>query len=394
MKSLSRRKFLVSGALTLGACAAAANGFCLLNGLTGFKKTSEDITGRIFKNDAPKDLWKWSREAYSYQQLPGEAVVCGICPHGCVLEKGDRSICRSKVNVNGKLYSLSYGNPCSVNVDPIEKKPLFHFHPHTTAFSIAAAGCNFRCLNCQNWQISQFKPEELKTYDLFPEAVIQKATDANAGSIAYTYSEAITYFEYMMDTARLAKEKGLYNLWISNGYINPDPLLDLCKVIDAANINLKSFSDTTYRTLNGGTLDPVLNTFKTLHQQGVHFELTTLVVPGYVDDPKMFAAMCDWILANIGPDHPMHLLRFFPNYKLDRLPPTPVDTLTKFRDIAMEKGIRYVYVGNVAGHEGNHTYCHNCKKMIVERTGFLIPTLGIKNNKCKFCGTIIPGKWS
>ncbi len=391
---MSRREFLVSGALTLGACAWATDAFCIFNRIGGSDKSFGDITGQIFKNDAPKSLWKWAKEGYCYQQLPGGAVVCGICPHGCVLDKGDRSICRSKVNFNGKLYSLAYGNPCSVNVDPIEKKPLFHFYPKTTAFSIAAAGCNFRCLNCQNWQISQFKPEEVKSYDLFPDAVVQKAKQANAASIAYTYSEAITYFEYMMDTARLAKENNLYNLWISNGYINPDPLLDLCKVIDAANINLKSYSDQIYRTLNGGTLDPVLNTFKTLHQQGVHVELTTLVVPGYVDDPDMFAAMCDWILSNIGPDHPMHLLRFFPNYKLDRLPPTPVDTLTRFRNTAMKKGIRYVYVGNVAGHEGNHTYCHHCGKLIVERAGFMIPTYHIENGKCKFCGTIIPGKWS
>lgn len=394
MKSLYRRQFLVSGALALGTCAFAGPAFCEMNWLSNFKKTSEDITGQIVKNDAPKDLWKWSREGYSYQQLPGDAVVCGICPHGCVLEKGDRSICRSKINFNGKLYSLAYGNPSSINVDPIEKKPLFHFHPKTTSFSIAAAGCNFRCLNCQNWQISQFKPEEVKTYDLFPEAVIQKAKEAKAASIAYTYSEAITYFEYMIDTARMAKANGIYNLWISNGYINPEPLLDLCKVIDAANINLKSFSDKTYRTLNGGTLDPVLNTFKTLHQQGVHFELTTLVVPGYVDDPKMFSTMCDWILTNIGPDHPMHLLRFFPNFKLDRLPPTPIDTLTKFRDMAIKQGIRYVYIGNVSGHEGNHTFCHHCRKMIVERVGFLIPTYQIEKNACKFCGTMIPGKWS
>jgi len=393
MKALSRRQFILSGAAALGSCAFACDALCALEGLSDFKKTSDDIFGQITKNDAPKTLWKWSREGYSYQQLPDGSVVCGICPHSCVLEKGDRSVCRSKVNFNGKLYSLAYGNPCSVNLDPIEKKPLFHFHPRITAFSIAPTGCNFRCLNCQNWQISQFKPEEVKTHDLFPEKVIEKAKEVKAASIAYTYSEAITYFEYMFDTAKLAKENGLYNLWISNGYINPEPLADLCKVIDAANINLKSFSDDIYRKLNGGRIAPVLNTFKTLHQQGVHFEMTTLVVPRYVDDPALFKTQCQWIMANLGPDHPFHLLRFFPNYKLDRLPPTPVDILTKFREIAMQEGLRYVYVGNVPGHEGSNTYCHQCGKLLIERIGFIMPVYHLEGNVCKYCGAVIPGKW-
>lgn len=307
--------------------------------------------------------------------------------------KNDRSICRSRVNIDGTLYTLAYGNPCSVNLDPIEKKPLFHFKPESLALSIAATGCNFRCLNCQNWQISQVRPEDARSYDLFPNQVVQTALARKAASIAYTYSEPITWFEYMMDTARLAKQKGIANLWISNGYINPDPLSDLCGVIDAANVNLKSFDNAIYQKLNGGLLGPVLNTFKTLHKQNIHFEMTTLVVPGYVDDPKMIRQMCRWILDNLGPDHPLHFLRFFPQYKLDHLPPTPVSVLTEFRKIAMDTGIRYVYVGNVPGHKGNHTYCHHCGKLLIERKGYYMPTHNMINDKCKFCGGSIPGIW-
>jgi pyruvate formate lyase activating enzyme len=281
-----------------------------------------------------------------------------------------------------------------VNTDPIEKKPLFHFKPRTKAFSLATTGCNFRCLNCQNWEISQAKPHEVPdAYELFPGDVIAAAQKSQAQSIAYTYSEPITFFEYMIDTARLARQAGLYNLWISNGYINKKPLIALCQVLDAASVNLKAFSDDVYRKLNGGRLNPVLNTFKTLHTEKIHFEIINLVVPGYVDDNDMVKRMCAWILENIGADHPLHSLRFFPRYKLDRLPPTPVSTLTRSRQLAMAEGIHYVYVGNVAGHEGNNTYCHNCKNLLIERRGYFIPTDNLVGNRCKFCDTLIPGVW-
>jgi pyruvate formate lyase activating enzyme len=394
MKPISRRQFLSSSALALAYNTLPSQAFCALKDIADAKSGQKDISGKIFRNDGPQKLWKWAREGYNYLNLPGDAVACGICPNSCILEKGDRSICRSKINFDGKLYTLTYGNPCSVNVDPIEKKPLFHFKPKTKALSIATTGCNFRCLNCQNWQISQARPEDVRHYDLFPEKVILKAKEKDAASIAYTYSEATTYYEYMIDTARLARKNGIFNLWISNGYINEEPLLELCKVLDAANVNLKSFSDAIYRKLNGGRLAPVLNTFKTLHQQKVHFEITTLVVPGYVDDPDMIKEMCQWILKNLGPNHPLHFLRFFPRYKLDRLPPTPVSLLTDFRKLAIEEGLRYVYVGNVAGHEGNNTYCHHCGKLLVERKGYYIPTYNIKNSRCIFCDTVIPGVWT
>jgi pyruvate formate lyase activating enzyme len=352
-----------------------------------------DIRGHVFKGDAPETLWKWSHEGFLYTKLDNKLVMCGICPHRCLLSPGDRSVCRSKVNMDGILYSLTYGNPCSVNVDPIEKKPIFHFKPRSKAFSIATAGCNFRCLNCQNWEISQAKPHEVRHAELFPADVVKAAQDSGCLSIAYTYSEAVTFFEYMIDTARLAKDNGIFNLWISNGYINRKPLLALCKVLDAANVNLKSYSDAVYRKLNGGRLQPVLDTFKTLHEQGVHFEITHLVVPGYADDDGMVKQMCGWILENLGPDYPLHFLRFFPKYKLDRLPSTPLSTMVRFRKLAMSEGIRYAYVGNVSYPEGNNTYCHNCKKLLIERAGYFIPTHNLDENRCKFCNTVIPGRW-
>jgi pyruvate formate lyase activating enzyme len=364
-----------------------------------FTATSEasgpaDIRGRVFRNDAPKNLWKWSREGFLYKKINNNNVVCQICPNQCVLAPGDRSICRSKVNMNGILYSLVYGNPCSVNIDPVEKKPLFHFLPRSKTFSIATAGCNFRCLNCQNWEISQAKPHEVRSYELFPQDVVNEAQRSGVSSIAYTYSEPVTFFEYMIDTARLARENKLHNLLISNGYINQEPLLELCKVLDGANVNLKSLSDAIYRKLNGGRLDPVLNTFKTMHEHGVHFEMTNLVVPGYTDDTEMVKQMCQWILTHLGPNYPLHFLRFFPKYKLDRLPPTPLSTLIRFRKLAMGEGVRYVYVGNVSFPEGNNTYCHSCNKLLVERIGYFIPSYHMDENRCKYCKTVIPGRWT
>ena len=376
------------------ASAAGAHAFWPFSD-EGVRKPSgrRDIRGLIFKGDAPDALWKWSREAFLYRKLDSGRVMCGICPNHCLLAPGDRSVCRSRINWQGKLYTLAYGNPCTANSDPVEKKPLYHFLPRSRAFSLATTGCNLRCLNCQNWEISQAKPEEVRHLELFPEEAVRQAAAVSAESIAYTYSEAITFFEYMIVIARQARKAGIHNLLISNGYINRPPLLELCRVLDGANINLKSFSDAIYRRLNGGRLQPVLNTLKSLHEQRIHFEITTLVVPGYVDDPDMIKAMCAWILAEIGPDHPLHFLRFFPRYKLDRLPSTPVSTLTRFREIALDVGLHYVYVGNVPGHEGNHTYCHHCGRRIIERQGYYIPVLHLEDGRCAFCNTVIPGVW-
>ncbi len=386
---MTRKEFLKTMGMGIPAllCASPSNALAW-----GEKNGAKSIKGRVFKGDGPSKPWKWSIEAFHYAS-DGKNVQCQICPNRCYLRPGDRSVCRSKVNIDGKLYSLVYGNPCSIHIDPIEKKPLNHFYPGTSIFSIATTGCNFRCLNCQNWEISQRKPEEVRNHELFPKEVIDQVTERNIPSIAYTYSEAITFYEYMFDTAKLGKERELKNVLVSNGYINKDPLVSLCRFLDGANINLKSFDDGIYRRLNGGTLKPVLDTFKILHRENVWFEMTTLVVPTYVDDVDMIKRMCGWILEELGPNYPLHFLRFFPQYKLTRLPPTPIATLEAFWETAMKEGIRYAYLGNVPGHDGCNTYCHHCKRILIERKGYYLAQVNLETGQCKFCKTRIPGRW-
>ncbi len=386
---LTRKEFLRTIGIGATALFCAGSGYGFLSNRVNNGKS---IKGHVFKKDAPSEPWKWSIEAFHYESI-GEDVRCAVCPNRCYLSPGDRSVCRSKVNIKGKLYSLTYGNPCSVHVDPIEKKPLNHFYPGTSVFSLATTGCNFRCLNCQNWEISQKRPEDVRFGELFPSDVVRETIRQGSPSIAYTYSEAITYYEYMYDTARLAREAGIKNVLVSNGYINEEPLLELSLYLDGANINLKSFDDRIYQALNGGNLQPVLNTFKTLHEEGVWFEMTTLVVPTYIDDSEMIKRMCGWILKELGPDYPLHFSRFFPQYRLTRLPPTPVSTLEQFRDLAMKEGIHYVYLGNVPGHEGCNTYCHNCGKILIERKGYILRQVNLDKDRCKFCNAQIPGRW-
>ena len=386
---MTRKEFLKSAALGASALLCAGTGYGFLGKAAN---CTGSIKGHITRNDAPKKPWKWAIEGFHYASH-GKKVQCQVCPNRCILAPGDRSICRSKVNIERKLYSLTYGNPCAVHLDPIEKKPLAHFYPRTKAFSIATTGCNFRCLNCQNWEISQKKPKQVEHITLFPEEAVKTALEKGARSIAYTYSEPITFYEYMFDTARLAQQANLKNVLISNGYINRKPLTSLCRYLDGANINLKSFDNAIYRCLNGGRLLPVLETFKTLHEQGVWFEMTTLVVPTYVDKPEMIKRMCAWILKNLGPNYPLHFLRFFPQYKLNRLPATPIATLEELRRIALAQGIHYVYLGNVPGHASTQTYCHQCRKVIVGRNGYRIKEIHMKDGKCIYCETPIPGRW-
>jgi len=378
----------------------------------------------VFKNDAPKgelwELWKkrgWVKEAYHYLEL-GRNVQCQVCPNECVLEPEDRSHCRNKVNKDGKLYTLAYGNPCSFHVDPIEKKPLFHFLPATGVFSIATSGCSLRCLNCQNRDISEKKPEETKDasgedvklhprrtqyltrkdmerLSMFPKDVVELAVFSKSHSIAYTYSEPTSFYEYMLDTAKLARSKNIKNVWVTNGYVKKEALIELCQYLDAANVDLKSFSEKIYRKLNSGKLQPILDTLKTLKKEGVWFEVTNLVVPTYTDNLDMIERMCDWLVENIGPDYPLHFSRFHAQYKLDHLSATPMRVLIKARTIAEKAGLRYVYIGNVRGiPNAETTFCPNCRKVVIERLIYSVRTININGGKCKFCGTEIAGVWS
>jgi pyruvate formate lyase activating enzyme len=383
-KRISRREFI---RLSLAGVAAMS--------LFGFtKKKGLRAQSSVFHNKAPKALWKWNREGYHYDSL-GKNVQCHVCPNECILRPGDRSICRNKVYHEGKLYTLAYGNPCAVHVDPIEKKPLFHFLPATPIFSVATAGCNLRCLNCQNWSISQSQPEETRNYDLPPRAVIEAAQQSGCVSIAYTYSEPTAFYEYMYDTAKLARERGMKNVWVTNGYINEEPLRELCRYIDAANIDLKSFKEEIYSRLNAGQLRPVLNTLRVCREENVWFEITNLVVPGWTDDMKMIGRMCEWLVDQGFEDYPLHFSRFFPMHRLTHLHPTPVDTLMEARRTALDRGMKYVYIGNVPDADVQNTYCPVCGEIVVGRRGYVITQYSITDRGlCRFCNEPISGIWT
>jgi pyruvate formate lyase activating enzyme len=388
MREITRRQFVkwLAG-LGLGTLGAGA----LLSQLSCASRETPSPTPTSTPN--PPSPFPHAHEAMYYRQIREGLVQCQLCPNRCILSEGSRSQCRVRENRGGKLYTLAYGNPCAVHNDPIEKKPFSHFLPGTLAFSIATAGCNLHCLYCQNWTISQKGPEETDNLDLPPEEVVKSALEAKSQSIAYTYSEPNIFYEYMLDTARAAKPKGLRNVVISNGYINPDPLRELCHVVDAIRVDLKGFTEEFYQEVCLGSLAPVLESIKIIQEQGVHLEIVNLVVPTLNDDEGMLRDMARWIVNNVGPDVPVHFTRFHPMYKLTNLPPTPVETLESARAIAMEEGINYAYIGNVPGHPAENTYCAHCGKLIIGRMGFYVTEYHLVKGKCAYCGNAIPGVW-
>lgn len=416
---LTRRAAIGIGAAGVAGLAAAASIFDFFS-----KWRDAETPADIFRGDAPRgELWAlwqkrgWAREGRHYLKL-GRNVQCKICPNNCLLEPGDRSHCRNRINCDGTLYTLAYGNPCTFHVDPVEKKPLYHFLPGSRTFSIATSGCVFRCLNCQNWEISQKKPEETKDphgaefrlrpplpagltpdqmarLSLFPEDVVAVAQALGCPSVSYTYSEPTAYYEYTQDTCQLARARRLKNIVVTCGSIEERPARDLYQHVDAAHVDLKGFDEDTYKKLNSGKLAAVLGTAKTLKDLGVWFELINLVVPTYTDKPDTIRRMCAWIAKTLGPDQVLHFSRFHPQHKLTHLPPTPVDTLLKAREVARAEGLHFVYVGNVPGLEdAGTTWCPHCKKAVVERDIFAVKRLDIANGKCRFCGTKIAGVWS
>jgi pyruvate formate lyase activating enzyme len=342
---------------------------------------------------AKKGLIKTKLSPY-FTSLEGGEIQCELCPHRCRVAKGKRGICRVRENRDGKYYSLVYGNPCAVHLDPIEKKPFFHVLPGTTSFSLATAGCNFQCKFCQNWEISQAAPEDVYSYDVQPELMVKRAKEIGACSVAYTYVEPTIFYEYMFDIGQRTKKEGLLNVSHSNGFINPGPLKNLCKVLDAANIDLKAFRENFYHELCAGGLNPVLETLKTLKKEKVHLEITNLIIPTKNDELSVLREMCLWIKKELGADTPIHFSRFYPLYKLKSLPPTPVSTLEKAREAASSAGLEYVYIGNIPGHPSENTFCPKCKKRIIQRTGYMVGEINMKDGKCRYCGKPIPGIWT
>lgn len=334
------------------------------------------------------------KEAMYYEATSIKGIVrCLLCPKLCKLKNNEIGTCRTRIAKDNKLYTLAYGNPCAVNADPIEKKPLLHFLPGSRSFSIATAGCNLACLNCQNWTISQKSPLETDNYDLPPATVVKKAQEANCQSIAYTYTEPIVYYEYTLDTAKSAQKAGLKNVFISAGYINPEPLKKLAPYLDAANIDLKSFSNECYKKINNITLKPVLNTLKILKENNVWLEITYLVIPRQNDDLAQIKEMCTWLVENRFENYPLHFSRFYPHYKFPDTPPTPLPTLYKAREIAYKAGMKYVFLGNVSNDDAENTYCPKCKKILINRSYYRLNSFHIDSGKCEYCGEPINGIW-
>ncbi len=312
-----------------------------------------------------------------------EIIKCLLCPKGCLIKEGQVGFCRSRKNINNKLYSLIYNQVSSCGFDPIEKKPLYHFYPGTSVLSLGTVGCSFTCSFCQNWTISQGSIENVSVEELPPEQAVQLTLDNNSPGIAYTYSEPLIWYEYVLDTASLAKKNNLKNILVTNGFINRKPLNKLLPFIDAMNIDLKSFRNSFYQKYSKGSLSPVLRTIE-ISRKYCHIEITNLIIPGLNDNEEEIKEMVDWI-SSLSEDIPLHFSRYFPCYKMD-IEATPISTLYKARDIAQKK-LKYVYVGNIWDEEANTTYCGNCKKTLIKRIGYNIINVGLdKDGKCKYCG--------
>ena len=368
--NISRRKFLTNSAI-LCSCAP------LLNNLAMAQQNSKEFLV----------------EARYYEKLPHRKIKCVLCPRECVIDDLERGYCGVRENRGGTYYTLVHSRPCSAHIDPIEKKPLFHFLPASQAFSIATVGCNVECKFCQNWQISQVRPEQIDNYEMPPETVAQYSFQKKCKSIAYTYTEPVIFTEYMYDCAVAGHELGVKSVMISNGYIKEEPMRDLCRVLDAVKIDLKAFTEKFYRDLVAGELKPVLDTLVLLREMNVWTEIVYLVIPTHNDDSKELKQMCKWIVKELGPDVPLHFTRFYPQYRMKNLPPTSVSTLEMARDIALEAGVNFCYVGNVPRHAGENTYCPNCNEVIIKRMGYHIIEKNLSGSKCKKCGHKIPGIW-
>lgn len=321
-------------------------------------------------------------------------VQCRLCPKQCRIAPGQSGDCRVRINLEGKLLAVVYGHPVSVHIDPIEKKPLFHMLPGSRIFSLATAGCNLHCKNCQNWEISQANPWDVESYAMPPENVITLTKSNRCRSIAYTYTEPLVYYEYTLESCIQAREKGLRNVLVTAGFANPEPLRRLYPLVDAANIDLKAMSNDFYRRICDAELRPVLTSIELAKELGVWVEVTNLVIPTLNDDPKLITALARWMVRSLGPDTPLHFSAFFPRHKLTDLPPTPTETLVKAREIARDQGVNYVYIGNTTGTDGENTYCPHDGRLLVRRVGYKVLSNSIDSNgRCPQCGNAIAGIW-
>ncbi|MBM4307567.1 MAG: AmmeMemoRadiSam system radical SAM enzyme [Deltaproteobacteria bacterium] len=334
------------------------------------------------------------REAMFYKNLDGQTVQCQLCPRECTISNGKRGFCRNRENHKGKLYTIVYGKPAVVDIGPIEKAPIYHFAPGHFRLCLTCASCNLRCKYCQNWHLSQKSVEELAHSYYSPDEIIQEAKKHRLNSISFTYTEPTVYYEYLYDISVIAKQRSIKTSIVSNGYINREPLLKLLDVLGAVKIDLKGFSETFYEEVCSASLKPVLESLITVKKNRTWLEIVNLVVPTLNDDEKMIDGMCRWVRENLGVDTPIHFTRFFPNYKLTHLSPTPISMLETAFEIAKNTGLRYVYIGNVPGHAQNSTFCPSCNRRIIHRTHFDVLEMNVANGKCKFCNASVAGKWA
>jgi len=328
-----------------------------------------------------------------FKELDNDKVQCQLCPHQCILEQGQRSPCRVRKNIDGQGYTLAFGNPALIQEDPVERKPFFHVLPGSRALSVSTAGCNLNCSFCEVWDMALVRPEEIHSYKMSPEEVIDHARSAGLDALSYAFGEPVAFYEYMHCMAGLAREAGMINLVHTAGYINQAPLRELCEIIDAANVDLKGFDPDFYRDYVGGDIEAVLETLKLMKKYGIHVEVTSIVIPTLNDKPEKIREMCAWIINELGEDTPLHFSRFYPLYRLSGLPRTPVSTLDMARETAMEAGLKYVYVAKVGGHEGENTFCPGCGAKVISRLGFIVEQVEMTDGRCRSCGHFIPGIW-
>jgi len=366
---LSRRKFL-------GCLGAGVAGCVLADTLAGAAPVGDEL-----------------HEASFYEPLAGGKVRCKLCPRGCTVSDKQRGYCRVRENRGGRYYSLVYGRPCALHTDPIEKKPFFHVYPGSKAFSIATVGCNMACKFCQNWDISQASPEDVKPSYQSPEEITAAARKSGARTIAYTYTEPVVFAEYVHDCAAAGRKAGIESVMVSNGFITNEALKSLLPVLKAVKIDLKSFTQSFYADICEGQLQPVLDTLKRLSDSGVWYEIVVLLIPTLNDSTDEIKRMAAWIVKDLGPDVPLHFSRYHPMYKIKNIPPTPSDTLRRARQIAVAEGCRFVYIGNVPGEEAQNTVCPYCQAMLIRRYEYRILENNIVKGACKACGKTIAGVW-
>ncbi|MBP1928117.1 pyruvate formate lyase activating enzyme [Methanolinea mesophila] len=329
-------------------------------------------------------------EALQYEKTEDRKVKCSLCAHRCLIKEGSHGICGVRLNREGVLYAATYGRVSAEAVDPIEKKPLYHFLPGTLSYSLGSVGCNFHCEHCQNWHISRAGVDTMGLMDLAPGTGVSRAKERGCASIAWTYNEPTIWHEYALDMGTLARKEGLGTVYVTNGYITEEALTELSPMLNAFRVDIKAFTDEFYKKTCGARLQPVLDASVKARELGMHIEVVHLVIPGLNDDPEESKAMIRWIIDNLGPETPLHITRFHPDYKMTDRGPTPVQTLEKIYRMAREMGLMYPYLGNVFQHRGENTYCPECGELLIERSGFAARIRNLKDHRCQKCGHEIP----